>query len=45
VKSHFGKPLANTGNETVYTAHTHRHPAVVSSDAMGEVTDVRGNKS
>jgi hypothetical protein len=31
-------------SETVYTAHTHRHPGVASRNAVGEVTDVRVNK-
>jgi hypothetical protein len=42
-KSHLGSHLL--AKETrLYTQHTHRHPGVASSNAAGEVTDVRVNK-
>jgi hypothetical protein len=33
-----------TPETRLYTQYTHRHPGVASSNAMGEVTDVRVNK-
>ena len=41
-KSHLGSHLL-TPVTRLYTQHTHRHPGVASSNAMGEVTDVRVN--
>jgi hypothetical protein len=44
VKSHLGSHLL-TPVTRLYTQHTNRHPGVASSGTMGEVTDVRVNKT
>jgi hypothetical protein len=43
VKSHLGSHLL-TPETRLYTQHTHRHTGIASSNAMGEVTDVRVNR-
>jgi hypothetical protein len=44
VKSQLGIHLL-TPVTRLYTQHTNRHPGVASSSTMGEVTDVRVNKT